>query len=423
MDTKTKNSTFNLGIHGYGVIILAFCAMYLYSALMNDSLNIMIPALAKSRELDPAILYTFSSIATVIGVVSSVLWGRMLQVKNVKKTWIASLLVVAVFAFIWSFCSNYVIYGLGYIACYAGCMGCGQICSNNIIANWFPKKRGVAMGLATAGFPLSAATTSLLCNAISSRWDAGNFYRLIAVANLILMFIIIVYLKDFPEQRGCYPDNNKDYDFEEAKRELDEGLKYLETSPWTIKRVMKTPRIWQVVFGVGMLGLLSMGIMSNFINKNLEFGYQIPEILGMLAIAGVCAIPGSIFIGWLDTRFGTKIAGCTTYILGICALIFNLTHIHPLHYIALPFLALMLGGASNVLVSVINGIWGRYDFKRAYRVAQPSIAILQGVGITLVGVVGTKLSYVTAYRAVLVLAIVGFILFITLKIKEIVIEK
>ena len=55
----------------------------------------------------------------------------------------------------------------------------------------------------------------------------------------------------------------------------------------------------------------------------------------MLAVSGVLAIPGSMIVGWLDVRFGTKKAGVIVNAAALIAVVFNLTSIRPLHFISL----------------------------------------------------------------------------------------
>lgn len=162
-----------------------------------------------------------------------------------------------------------------------------------------------------------------------------------------------------------------------------------------------------------------MGIMSNFVGKFMEAGYQMPEILAMLGIAGVCAIPGSVFIGWLDVKIGTKKAGIIVGVLAVLAVAFNLTPVHALHYISLPILAVMLGGSSNLMASCTAAIWGRFDFQNAFRVIQPLNAIMTGIGITVVGIVGTNFGYTAAYQTLLIMAIIGLVAMCVLKVEPI----
>lgn len=96
-----------------------------------------------------------------------------------------------------------------------------------------------------------------------------------------------------------------------------------------------------------------------------------PEILSMLGIAGIVAIPGSMFVGFIDTRLGTKKAGILVNLLAVIAVAFNLN------------------------------------------------SIMTGVGITVVGIIGTNFSYMAAYQTMCVLAVIGLIAMIALKVEPI----
>ena len=416
---KTKSKSFDFGKKGWIVIILAFLSAYAFSALMNDSLNITLGQFAATRGLNQTVLFSFASIGTVAGVIASVGWGKLMHEKSATMVWGVASIVVGVFAIVWGNASSYAVYLIGFLVCQAGVVGSAAIGSSAVMNYWFPKKRGLAMGLVTTGFPLSAATTSILCNVIVQKLGLSGFYYVMAALHILIAVIVLVFVKDFPEQKGAFPDNDRNFDRAEADREFEAGMEYLKTSKWTIGKVFKTKQTWQCVFGTGILSFLAMGIMTNFINKFAEQGYALPQIFGMLAIAGILAIPGSIFLGWLDIKIGTRKACILTYVLGITAIAFNLTRIHVLHYISLPFLALMLGGSSNFQVATVNAIWGRYDFQNAFRVIQPFGTVLGGVGISVVGVFGTGINYTAAYAAVLVMAIIGLVIFMTLKLEPI----
>lgn len=77
-----------------------------------------------------------------------------------------------------------------------------------------------------------------------------------------------------------------------------------------------------------------MGIMSNFVTKFMVMGYELPNVLQMLGIAGVLAIPGSIVVGWLDVKIGTKKTGILINAMALVAVLCCLTHVTVLHYIS-----------------------------------------------------------------------------------------
>lgn len=426
MANNKKTAAFNLGPKGLVIVILGFVSCYLYSALTSDSLNITVGVFG-GMGLNTNVIYSLSTVATIIGIVGSIVFGKLMAMKTASKVWGISMIGTGIFAIVWSRTASLavagnlkgalVVYCIGYFVCYLLTLVCAMLLSYQVIGNWFPTKRGVAIGIATAGYPVSAATTTSFCGAMAS--NIGMFYIILAVIALIIGVIVLAFSKDFPEEKGAYPDNNHNYDFEAAKKEFAASMEYLKTSKWTVGRCLKTGRMWIMWITVGIGGFLSMGIMSNFYNKFIEQGYQDAEIFGMLAIAGVVAIPGSMFIGWLDVKLGTKATTVLINVLAVIAIAFNLTGVHALHYISLPILALMLGGSSNMMVSCTLGIWGRYDFQNAFRVIQPLNAIMTGVGITVVGIVGTNFNYMSAYRVMLVMAIVAVIFALLLKVEPI----
>ncbi len=422
-----KTSGVNLGAKGFVIVFLAFASCYLYSALTSDSLNVTIGVFG-GLGLNTNILYSLSSIATVLGILGSILFGKLAAMKTASKIWGCSLILTGVFALIWSRVAGLalagqaqtalIVYCIGYFVCYVTALCNAMLLGYQVMAKWFPTKKGIAVGIATAGYPLSAATTTKFAAAYAGP-SMGTFHIILGVIAIVIAIIVFAFAKDFPEEKGAYPDNNHNFDFETAKKEFAESMEYLKTSKWTVKKCLTTGRMWHMWITVGIGGFMSMGIMSNFLNKFLEQGYETNTIYAMLGIAGVLAIPGSFFIGWLDYKLGTKKTTILINVLAAIAVALNLTNVHTLHYVALPILALMLGGSSNMMVSCTTVIWGRYDFQNAFRVIQPLNAIMTGIGITVVGIVGTNINYMTAYKVLMVLAIISVIAACTLKIEPI----
>lgn len=418
MKEKGKTGAMSLGAKGFVIVILSFLSCYLYSALTSDSLNVTVGVFGELG-LNTNTIYALSTVATICGIAGSILFGAISE-NRISKVWAITMCGTGVFALIWSTAAStrsIVPYAIGYLVCYTTSLVCAQLLSFNMLANWFPRKRGVALGIATAGFPLSAASTTAVCSAFVT--NIGMFYVVYGVAAIVIGIIIFLYARDYPEEKGAYPDNDQDFDFETAKREHEASLEYLKTSKWTIKKCIATPRMWQLWLSVSITGFLCMGVMSNFLNKFMSVGYQMPEILTMLTIIGIAAIPGSVFTGWLDVKLGVKKTGIIVNLCGLIMIVCFLTPFRALHYIALPFLAIMLGGSSNIMTSLTAAIWGRYDFQNAFRVIQPLNAIMTGIGISVVGIVGTNAGYTVAYVVMLILQAIGFAAMCMLKVEPI----
>lgn len=429
---KTKAREFSstrsdFGAKGWGILTLTFFSILLMSNICYDSLNVTIPVFA-GMGWNAGILYAFSTVAAWISVIGAGIWGALCGKKTCRLAWTASLLVSAIGCGVWSFApvsGSVPVYFIALALANIGGMGFAYIASLNVVSNWFPRKKGLAMGWVTIGFPLSAVIATPLCSALVGSLGLNGIYLMYAALSVILAIFVWIFVRDYPEEKGVFPDNNPYFDREGADAELKAGLEYMKSSPWTGKKLLHTGTVWKIVVSLGVMELLSLGIMTNFMPRMTQIGYSSGEVIPMLAIAGLVACVGSVLCGLLDAKAGPKKAIILTYFVAIISIALNVVAGNImtagnkqlatiLFYISLPFLAIMLGGAANYLVSLTNTIWGRYDFPAAYRILKPLVAVVGALGMTICGGVGNSpAGYGTAYLILGILAVIGTVIMFT----------
>ncbi len=406
----------NFGVKGWGILILTFLCIFLDSSLINDSLNVVVDVFAGKNGWDPNMLYGFSTVTAWIAVAGAALWGILSSKISIRWSWAASLLITGVACLFWGNAASPVVYFICLALSAVGGMGFCYICSLNVVSNWFPRKKGMAMGWVTIGFPLSAAVTSQFVGNVVGKGGLPQVYMIYAIASFVLCVLVAAFVRDYPEQAGAFPDNNHKFDSEEAKKELALGLEYMKTSSWTPQKLFSTGKVWLIGISLGVMELLSLGIMTNFVPRMIQAGYVTPEggpapiIFMMLGIAGILACVGSVGCGILDAKLGPKKAIQITMVVAIIAIVLNLIPTTPTKFASLPFLAIMLGGAANYLVSLTNTIWGRYDFPMAYKVLKPMVAAIGALGVSIVGVLGRTFSYAVSYGVLAVLTVIALVL-------------
>ena len=422
---KTTKVTANFGAKGWLLMLFSFACIFIDSSLINDSLNVTREVFAGTTGMNYGVLSMFSTVGGWIAVAGGVLWGYIGAKKSARFAWTCSLAITAIACFAWGYAANYVVYFVCVSVAMVGGMGFAYIANGNVIGNWFPKKKGLVMGWVTIGFPLSAVIATPLCSALLKGLGLSGIYYLYAALCVVLAVIVFLYVRDYPEEKGAYPDNDASFDKAKAEAELKAGLEYMKTSPWTGKKLLRTGTVWKMVISLGVMELLSLGIMTNFLPRMQQIGYAEGQIIPMLAVAGLLACVGSVLCGLLDSKVGPKKAIIITYIVAIISIVLNVVAGNiktagnealatPLFFISLPFLAIMLGGAANYLVSLTNTIWGRYDFPAAYRLLKPLVAVVGALGMTVVGGLGNAgPGYGAAYMVLGVLALIGTIIMFT----------
>jgi MFS transporter, OFA family, oxalate/formate antiporter len=415
--SKTKS---NFGKKGWGVLLLAFFSIMFMSSIVYDSLNVTIVVFAEKYGINPATLYIFSTIAAWISVIGAVFWGVVSKKRTNRFAWATALFLTTAICLLWGSAPNPGIYFVCLaIASVAG-MGFAYIANLNVISNWFPRKKGLAMGWVTIGFPLSATISVPVLSGILKSSGLSGIYFLYAAITLVLGVLVMIFVRDYPEQVGAYPDNDKNFDQAELDKMFKAGLEYQKRSEWQPGKLLKTANMWKIAVSLGIMELLALGIMTNFVPRMMQIGFTQDVIIPMLAMAGLIAMIGSYLCGILDAKIGPKKAIIVTLILGFISLVLNLiggfvkvagnTELATiLMFAAQPFLGIMLGGAANYLVSLVSTIWGRYDFDMAYRVLKPLVAVIGALGITICGGLGHTLGYSYAYIVLAVLAVLAIL--------------
>ncbi len=407
----------NFGVKGWIILIITFLCIFLDSSLINDSLNVVVDVFAGMHQWNSNLLLGFSTITAWIAVAGAVMWGVLSSKITIRWAWAISLAITGIACLFWGRASSPAMYFLCLAVASVGAMGFCYICSMNVISNWFPRKKGMAMGWVTIGFPLSAAVTSNFVGGLIGKGGLTEVYTVYAIASFVLCILVAIFVRDYPEQAGAYPDNNHKFDNEEAKKELALGLEYMRTSTWVPKKLLSSKKVWMIGISLGIMELLSLGIMTNFVPRMVQAGYVDPETHGpsgivfmMLAIAGIAACFGSVGCGILDAKLGPKKAIQITMVIALIAIVLNLIPTTATKFASLPFLAIMLGGAANYLVSLTNTIWGRYDFPMAYKVLKPMVSAIGALGVSVVGIIGRSSSYGVAYAVLAGLTVVALIL-------------
>ena len=411
MDNKQlTNSRF--GKWGWSMIIYTMLLYYFWSGLCVDGLNLYPNVFAATHGWDSNMLLGFATPAGIVGVVGGILFGRLCIKTGVRKLCSWALIVTGVLYAIFGYVMTPVMYFIVLTAFTFVSMAFGLIGTATLMGNWFPRKKGIALGWATMGAPLCSATFPAILGVLYGMPGGG-----IATGSLIVGIVVVVlgivsffWIKEYPEEVGAYPDNIKD-DGKQLAAQLDAMKSY--KSPFTIGRLLRDKDMWLISVGFGMLWMVTVGIVSQFIPRMQSVGYDQGTATMMLTIAAIIGLVGSYFWGWLDQKIGTKAASCVyalCYIVALLLLIF--AQIEVLTYIGILFVGFGIGGLLNLMASLVSAVYGRYDFMAANSLVSPIASLIQKAAFVVlaVGLTASHGDYTLPYAIFIGVDVVGMIL-------------
>lgn len=418
MQQKTKLG-FNFGFRGWMLMIFEITAFLVFQAFGNFPMNMLGDLYGGAEKISP--IYTVASlVGIVIQLILANFVGKMKSVKPMVMgfglaTLVAAALVAALpigGSTIWMICYFLV----NVLSNIYGMFGIGII-----IGQWFPTRKGVFMGIATFAFPI--------CNGLMGPFASIVFNDAYMAANHVpnvfggfLPFLIVgvigwiiglIFIKDYPEQVGCYRDNDKSFTKEKADAMLAEEIENKKTTVWKLGNCLKCGSFWLITIPMGTLLGCSVGAMTQ--TSQILAGSGLADKFDMImAMVMVFALIGSYVLGLVDGKWGTKTAIAVSVIImllsGILGGIGGGAMIP-----AIILLAIFMGAGSNFTVSGAAQYWRREDFSTVFGVVNPVANVIQCLGPLMFSMLIAKVSVSAPFWATAVIAVISLILVLCFK--------
>lgn len=407
------------GTRGWVLIVVLFTGFMSFQVFSNYPLNILGDFYGGAQKI--AMLYTIATlVAIVMQIVMSVFIGKIKSVKRLVALFgtiamicaVAIVLVPFTYLTIW-----YVFYFIVNVS-----INIYALFSLSIIAGqWFPRRKGTVMGVATIAYPVTNGVIGLFANTVFSQIEQGVMpglaiikgfipFLVVAIGGFVLFLILI---KDYPEQCGGYRDNDRSITPELAKAMMEEEIENKRTTVWTTKHIFMNRDFWFAAVTCGLILCASVGTMSMSSAIIAAFPALDYTVI-MMVIAGF-GIVGSWSLGVIDTAVGTKksmlIAVALMVLSGLLGLIASKTGMAALLVISLVLVAAFMGASSNYTVSVAAQYWRREDFPGVFSCVNPISNILNALAPTIVAALIASRLYVSGvFLFVLVAGVVGIAL-------------
>ncbi|MDP2644873.1 MAG: MFS transporter [Desulfobacterales bacterium] len=198
-----------------------------------------------------------------------------------------------------------------------------------VISKWFIRKRGLANGLALAGFGLGTMVLTPLVQLIIDIADwRFAFLALAAIVFGILVPITAIFERRSPEEVGQYPDGiaigaNKTLSpLTEGFREIDSSLD--RPQQWTFKAALCTRAFWMIALMFFSVSFTVNMMLVHQAAYMVDAGFSPIVVASLVGLVGLFSSVGGVLIGFLSDRFGRVIAyfmGAGTAFAGLTLLL------------------------------------------------------------------------------------------------------
>lgn len=366
---KEKQSMNNFGI-GWGTILYCLLMFFLYVGMSNDGTNVLAPAAAANCGVEPGTIITMNGYAGMIAVIGFIIAGQINKKIGPRLTSAICLIISGVTYIGCGNATSVMFYTVCMTLCATGMMSAGYVAGGTLVANWFPKKKGIVMGYTTMGHNFASAFyVAIMTGLIATMGSMNKASWLPGVAAIILGIVGFIFMRNTPQERGINPDNVSD---EVYASEYDTAE---DDSDWTTIKLLKTKETWFAAIFTGLFQICSVGVMQQLVTRNIrDFGMTQGAALTLMTIVALIGVFGSWIIGVIDQKIGTK---KTMQFFGIwyaAALVINVLakgQVGLLFYLSILMIGMGIGGSANFTTSLPTSIFGRQGFDKVNSVVFP----------------------------------------------------
>lgn len=295
----------------------------------------------------------------------------------------------------------------------------GALPSNTLVANWFAKHRGTALGISQFGLTISGAALVPLTTWLVLQEGLVFTFRVYAIAIPVLLVpLILKFAIKTPEEVGLHPDGiapaPSDDDGPETQGLLgadsQAGAPSEAGAPWTVKRALGSRNIWLLALAIGPSFLAIGTVLITLPAYGTDIGLTDMQAAGVVFFATLLGAFAKPLFGTLTDYFNSKLVVACSLVLQTLGIAFLLIA-DGYFWLALSGLCFGLGygGMATLWAVLVGELFGRLSFSRVMGAMSPMIMPFNVAGLPIANLVFERTgSYAPAYAALLVGYVLAF---------------
>lgn len=298
-----------------------------------------------------------------------------------------------------SLMSLYITYGV------MGGLGIGMVygCTVATAVQWFPDKRGLAGGLAAAGYGCGAIIFAPVGAALIARSDVLTTFRILGICYLVAIVLCSLLVKSPPKVATASDGSNAT----------------VVQSGYTTGEMMANIKfyiLWVMYLGGCVSGLMIIGHASPIAQEQIGLSAAVAAVsVSIIAIANTL---GRMFWGYVSDKIGRYNSLMWMFIVaGVCMFLLMGAKNFALFIVCACGVALCFGGFLGIFPSITADSFGTKCLGTNYGVMFTAFGVAAIIGPRLAAVVKQSSggSYGMAFLIAAVLSAVGFILTFIIK--------
>ena len=350
------------------------------------------------------------SIWFISSAIASIFLGRLLDKFSIKKIMMIGGVIFSLglfsISFVQSSFSLLLIYGT---LLAVGGPALGNLSVTKLVANWFEKNAGMALGIAAIGISFSGVVLPLLVDPLIDLIGWRSVYIVFGLIVIFLLIPLVRYLViDTPEEVGQFKDNL----IEKPSEEFQDLMEIKDFFKHNIFWIISLAFAFQFLAMGGVLLHLPLHSESQgFLETWTVLGLPIKQTVFAYSIAALGGVVGKVFFGYLMDRLSANIPVMIMMAMQSIG-IFGLTLIdnYLLFTLFCFIFGLGFGGAMVLMSASFLKAFGSQNLGSVRGISALIIVPVQPVGMILVGTAFDLNLYIESFLLMGGITLIGLVI-------------
>ncbi|MDH3641743.1 MAG: MFS transporter [Gammaproteobacteria bacterium] len=399
--------------HGWWIVAVAFLAQFLALGCSVAVYGLFIPVLTGEFGASFMTANLGLSILGATMALSGAVVGPMLDRHSIRAIMVGGATINAAAFALMSFATELWQLGLLFGVCIAvGGAMFGPLAANTVVAKWFERHRGRAVGIASMGAPTGGLLLSPIAGFMIGDYGWRETLMVFAALHVALLPLLWSTIRNQPQDLDLAPDG-------EAPAP---ALAAASGRVWQTAEVLRSRNFWVLAMAFGAVGAIAGAFNANVIPYAGDLQIGLGEASFFISAIGGTAILGTLLFGMLADR--VSIRALMWFSFGLQAIAFVFLRATVPGYGMLMASVLVFGLAAGAMMPVMAAAVGRgfgaISFGRVMGFIGPVTLPFAFIGPPLTGWIRqTSGSYLHAFDVFVVVFVIASLILLFLKLPEV----
>jgi len=224
------------------------------------------------------------------------------------------------------------------------------------ISRWFDKKRGLALGIATAGVGLGTVVMAPLSTFLISHLDWRTAFLVLGIISLVIVVPLSWLLKREPREIGALPDGVKSESIKSPKVNREQ---IVQAPSLSLVETLRTRSFWLILFIFLCIALTFFIITTHLVPHATDIGISAEDAAVVLSLQGIMLVIGRIVLGIISDKLGRKKTAIVCTLLEVAAMTWLIwaNNLWGFYLFAIVF-GFAYGGTGPAITSIAGDAFG-----------------------------------------------------------------